>query len=71
MADVVDVCTGLELLSDEEGHFVRFEGDQGGSSLLFAYHEQEIYSEKERQEVGLDRWQIEQVEEWFDDHEGM
>lgn len=66
----VDTDEDLELWQDEDCFFVRFERDfGGGSSLMFAIHEGQIFSQKEGREMDLSDIQYQTVEAWREEFE--
>lgn len=65
----IDTGEGLELLTDGEGYWVRFEGDiTGGNSLAYASQEWTVYRTIDG-DHDLTEAQGRQVEEWFNEHE--
>ena len=70
--EIIDYGEGLELWRDDGGYVVCFADEHekgGGSSLLFTYHEQQVYGTETGTEEDLDNGQVRQVKEWFEEYE--
>lgn len=69
--ECIDLAYGLELWREDGQLFVKFEDDDkgGGTSLMCAFHEEEVYCAETQYVEPLDREQIEQVNTWFHEFE--